>query len=59
MVLHEKTLPNIRGLVRFLHMIRLLLNLIFPNSKEQFIMLKGIKLLPMADFTLIFLDDGF
>ena len=49
-----KSLPNIRGLVRFLQTIRLLLNLIFPSSKEQFIMPKGVKLLPVADLMLMF-----
>ena len=44
----------IRGWVRFLHTMRLLLNVIFPNLKEQCIMPKGVKLLPMADLTLIF-----
>ena len=45
-----------RGQVRFLHTMRLLLNLIFPNLKEQCIMPKGVKLLPVADLTLIFLN---
>ena len=49
----RKSLPNIRGQVRFLHTISLLLNVIFPNSKEQCIMPKGVKLLPVADLTLI------
>ena len=44
-----------RGRVRFLQTMRLLWNLIFPNSKEQCITPKGVKLLPVADFTLIFL----
>ena len=50
----RKSLPHMRGLVRVLQTIRLLLNLIFPNSKEQFIMPKGVKLLPVADLTLMF-----
>ena len=45
-----------RGWVRFLHTMRLLLNDIFPSLKEQCIMPKGVKLLPMADFTLIFFN---
>ena len=48
-----------RGQLRFLHTMRLLWNFIFPNSKEQCIMPKGIKLLPVADFTLIFLAFAF
>ena len=50
----RKSLPKIRGLVRFLHTIKSPLNFILPNSNEQFTKLMGVKLLPVADLTLIF-----
>ena len=50
----RKSLPKIRGLVRFSQAIKSLLNFIFPNSKEQFIRPKGVKLLSVADLTLMF-----
>ena len=50
----RKSLPEIMGLVRFLHTMKSPLNLNFPNSKEQFIRPKGIRLLPVADLTFIF-----
>ena len=50
----RKSLPKIRGLVRFLHTIKSLLNSVFPNSKVQLTNPTGARLLPVADFTLIF-----
>ena len=55
----RKSLPKIRGLVRFLHTMKSLLDFIFPNSKEQFIGPKGIRLLTVADLTLYFAQIGF
>ena len=45
-----------RGWVRFLQTMRLVWNYIFPSSKEQYIMPKGVKSLPVADFTLTFFN---
>ena len=50
----RKSHPKIRGLVRFLHTMKSLLNLVFPNSKVQSTIPKGDKLLPAADLTWIF-----
>ena len=38
-----------RGQVRFLQMIKLVWNFVFPRLKEQCITPKGVKLLPVAD----------
>ena len=46
--------PKIRGLVRFLHTIKSLLNLAFSNSNVQSTIPKGAKLLPVADLTWMF-----
>ena len=56
MMLLQEISPQYERLVRFLQMIRLLWNLIFPSSKEQLIMPKGVKLLPVANFTLTFFN---
>ena len=45
------------GLVRFLHTIKSLLNLVPPKSKVQFTNPMGVKLLPVADLTLMFCEN--
>ena len=42
-----------RGRVKFRQTTRLFTNQRVPNSNEQLIMPKGVRLLPVADFTLI------
>ena len=48
----RKSLPNIRGLVRFLHTMKSQLNVVSPNTKVQFTNPMGAKLLPVADLTI-------
>ena len=52
--LMRKSLPNIRGLVRFLHTMKLQLNVVSPNTEDQFTNPMGDRLLPVADLTLTF-----
>ena len=55
----RKSRPKIRGLVRFLHTIKSLLNLVFPNSNVQSTIPKGAKLLPVTDLTWMFVTNEF
>ena len=54
MVLYKKISSQNKGSSKILHMMKSLLNCTLPNSKEQLIRPKGVKLLPVADLTLMF-----
>ena len=50
----RKSLPNIRGLVRFLYTMKSQLNVVSPITKVQFTNPMEARLLPVADLTLTF-----
>ena len=50
----RKSLPNKRGLVRFLHTMKSQLNVVSPNTKVQFTIPMGARLLSVAYLTLTF-----